>query len=162
MGDYEEYFRALERNTVAPLNRDRVKKILEKNGWFYQVNQDGNLAGAWENGIYLFEITGDKDSVLCVRGTWRGNIDLDDFILVNSLCNRWNTEYYWPKTFARVTDNRELIVHTELPISYHGGLTDSQLDEQIHCALESSEDFFGHLGEQFPQSPSDLGDSQEK
>lgn len=151
MADYEEYFQSLERNIVSPLNRERIKKILEKNGWSYQVNHEGNIAGAWENGIYYFEVTGNRDSVLCVRGTWRGKLDLDDFMLVNSLCNRWNTEYYWPKTYARVTDNRELIIHTELPISYHSGLTDSQLDEHLHCALESSEDFFEQLADKFPQ-----------
>lgn len=151
MADYEEYFQSLERNIVSPLNRARVKKILERNGWSYQVGNEGDIAGAWENGIYHFEVTGNRDSVLCVRGTWRGKLELDDFMLVNSLCNRWNTEYYWPKTYARVTDNRELFVHTELPISYHAGLTDSQLDEHLHCALESSEDFFEKLGEKFPQ-----------
>lgn len=152
MADYEEHFRALERSIVTPLNRDRIKKILEQNGWSYQVTREGNIGGAWENGIYYFEVTGNHDSVLCVRGTWRGNLELDDFMLVNSLCNQWNTDYFWPKTYARVTDNRELIVHTELPISYHSGLTDPQLDEQVHCALESSEEFFEHLAEKFPNA----------
>ncbi|MCI6584516.1 MAG: YbjN domain-containing protein [Mobiluncus porci] len=155
MTDFNDFFRSVERNTLAPLSRDRIKKILEKHGWSYQVNHDGDIGGAWQNGVYYFQVTGENDSVLCVRGTWRANPELDDFILVNSLCNRWNMEYYWPKTYARVTDERELMVHTELPISYRSGLTDAQLDEHVRCALEASEDFFEHLAEKFPKAVAD-------
>lgn len=139
-------------NRLPNLTRDRVKKVLEGHNWSYQVNHDGDVGGAWQNGIYYFQVTGEKNTILCVRGTWRGEPELDDFILINSICNRWNTDYYWPKAYARVTEDREVYVHTELPISWRTGLTDAQLDEQVRCALESSEDFFEHLAEQLPNA----------
>lgn len=152
MPNFDSEFRRLDQNTLSPLNRDRVKKVLEKHGWSYQVDHDGDIGGAWENGVYFFQVTGENDTILCVRGTWRGNPELDDFILINSLCNRWNTEYYWPKAYARVTEDREVMVHAELPISYRSGVADVQLEEQVRCALESSEDFFGQLAKKFPKA----------
>lgn len=134
------------------LSRDRVKRVLEKHQWSYQVNHDGDVGGVWQNGIYYFQVTGENDTIFCVRGTWRGEAELDDFILLNSLCNRWNTDYYWPKAYTRVTEDREVFVHTEVPISWRSGLTDLQLDEQVRCALEASEDFFDHLAEELPHA----------
>lgn len=151
MADYEEYFQSLERNIVSPLNRTQVEEILERNGWSYQVDNEGDIAGMWGNGIYHFEVTGNRDSVLCVRDTRRGKLELDGFMLVGSLCNRWNTEYHRPKACTRVTDNHELFAYTELPISHHVGLIDSQLDGHLRHVLESPENFFEKLGEEFSQ-----------
>lgn len=137
---------------MLPLHRNRVKKILEDHNWSYQVNREGDIGGSWQHGTYFFQITGENDSIFCIRGTWRGHPELDDFILLNSLCNRWNTDYYWPKVYARVTDDRRVYVHTELPISYRNGVSDAQLDEHVHCALESSEDFFESLAKQIPHA----------
>ena len=144
---------------LLPLDRDRIKKVLEKHNWSYQVNHEGDIGGAWQHGTYFFQVTGENDSIFCVRGTWSGQADLDDFLLISSLCNRWNTDYYWPKAYTRVTDEREVFVHTELPISYRQGLSDFQLDEHIRCALESSEDFFENLSKKFAEKEAPETDS---
>lgn len=160
---YENDFDNTVANTVRPMNRDRIKKTLEDNSWSYRVDSEGYIAGFWEKGRFFFELSGSDNTLFCVRGTWEGQPELDDYLLASSVCNRWNMDYYFPKTYVRVTEEREVFVHTEYPVSCHQGLSDAQLDEQIHAALSTSMDFFQLMEEKFPQAlPDKLGDAEAK
>ncbi len=137
---------------LLPPHRDRIKWILEDNGWSYHVGHDGTVSGKWNLGIYSFELYGRKEEIFCVRGTWHKTPELDDYILATSICNSWNEHRFWPKAYAHIDEEGKLMIQTEMAVSYLSGVTDTQLEDHIHCALSTSETFFEELETKLPHA----------
>ncbi|MFT4288436.1 YbjN domain-containing protein [Nocardioides sp.] len=137
---------------LAPLSKDRIKKVLEDAGWSYRVDSDGDIGGGWESGYFYFFVHGDGAELLCVRGTWYGELTTAEFQRALEASNQWNLEKRWPKTYARADDEGDVRLHCELNVDYEYGLTDEQLRQHIICAVNTGEAFFDHLDETFPEA----------
>lgn len=64
---------------LAPLSKDRIKHGLEAQGWSYSVDSDGDIGGGWEYASFCFMLNGKEDELLCIRGSWRGQLVADEF-----------------------------------------------------------------------------------
>ncbi len=135
---------------LAPLSKDRVKAGLEREGWSYGVDSDGDIGGGWEFASFYFFVNGKDDELLCIRGTWRGQLDSADLGKAIELCNNWNAEKLWPKTYARADEEGVVRLHTEHNVDYEQGITDGQLSQQLICAVNTGMSFFENLNENFP------------
>lgn len=137
---------------LSPLTRDRIKLALEAEEWSYSVDSDGDIGGGWEYGSFYFLTNGEQNELLCIRGAWRGQLEGADFVRAVEVCNSWNAEKFWPKTYARVDDEGAVRIHTEHNVDYEQGITDGQLRQQLICALNTSMVFFEQLNETFPET----------
>jgi len=135
---------------LSPLSTARIKAAMEREGWAYGVDEDGDVGGGWEYGTFLFLVTGDQDELLSIRGTWRGELELADFTKAVELCNAWNADQLWPKTYARFDEEGALHIHAEHNVDFEQGVTDGQLSQQLICAVNTAMVFFEHVNEAFP------------
>ncbi|WP_427871062.1 YbjN domain-containing protein [Leucobacter luti] len=136
---------------LAPLSKDRIKASLEREGWSYTVDSDGDIGGGWEYGSFYFFLNGNSDEMLCVRGFWRGRLEEADYARALEACNAWNSEKIWPKVYVARDDEGYGRVNAELNVDYEHGLTDEQLTQHLICAINTSMGFFEHLNEVFPE-----------
>jgi len=136
---------------LAPLTKNRIKEALEREGWSYNVDADGDIGGGWEYGSFYFLVTGKNDELLGVRGYWRGRLESGDLQRALEICNTWNTEKLWPKTYVMRDDEGVVRLYTEHNVDYEHGLTDEQLTLHLVCAINTSMMFFEHVNETFPE-----------
>ncbi len=136
--------------SLVPLSSQRIGHALEAQGWSYTVDADGDIGGGWEYGSFYFFTGGDDDEVLSVRGSWRGQLDPGEFVAAVEVCNEWNAERLWPKTYARRDESGMVRFHTEHNVDFEHGLSDAQLDQQVVCAVDTGIAFYERLNERFP------------
>lgn len=136
---------------LAPLSKDRVKAALERQGWAYSVDADGDIGGGWEYGFFYFFVSGKQDEILHLRGTWRAQLTVAELARATEVCNTWSIEKLWPKVYVREAEGI-VRIHTELNVDYEHGLTDDQLQQHLLCGIETSMSFFEHLNETFPEA----------
>ena len=81
------------------------------------------------------------------KSWWCGALDR----LVD-LCNDWNRDKLWPKTYVTVDDAGAVRVRTELNIDMEYGASDLQLKQSLDCGIATSMSFFESLDKKFPDT----------
>lgn len=138
---------------LEQLSKERIKAALEAKGWSYDVDADGDIGSGWTAGVFWFLTAGREGEVLQVRGVWRGELTSEQYARAGAVCQDWNTNTFWPKTYPRVNEENGVVkVITELTVDYEHGVTADQLGQHLSCALETSHEFFGKLAEAFPEA----------
>lgn len=132
------------------VSQDRLRAWLEEAGFAYFTDSDGDLGGIWHNRIFYLLALGTNCEVLQVRGQWHREASLDHLGAVLEVCNTWNGERIWPKSYVRVRDDGTVVVCTDLTIDVEHGATDAQLDLMLRCGLATGTAFFDRLDEEFP------------
>ncbi|ACZ30281.1 hypothetical protein Xcel_1250 [Xylanimonas cellulosilytica DSM 15894] len=134
----------------APLSRDRVAAWLERSGFAYFTDSDGDLGGLWHGRLFYFLVLGDRDEVLQVRGQWHREATIERLEELLEACNEWNAEHIWPKTYTRVRDDGSVVVCADTTVDVEHGVTDDQLDQLLQCGLSTGSMFFDHLEDEYP------------
>ncbi len=134
----------------SPLSRARVEQWLEAAGFSYFVDSDGDVGGLWHGWLFYFLVLGDDSQVLQVRGQWHRDLTIERLEDVLELCNGWNAERIWPKTYVRVRDDGTVVVCAEVTVDVGHGVSDEQLDQLLQCGLSTGSMFFEHLDSTFP------------
>ncbi|MFV0427945.1 MAG: YbjN domain-containing protein [Arachnia sp.] len=132
-----------------PLSRDRIKQILEQLEVTYSVDSDADIGAGWEEGSFFFLVEGQSEELLCVRGQWRGRLTAGEYPEAVMACNEWNQQTRWPKTYARESEG-SVFLNAELNVDLEGGVTDTQLRQQLQCVIATGLDFFEKLNTKFP------------
>lgn len=136
--------------SAAPLTRKRVEEALERQGWLYRVDDDGDLYASWDEGYFWFFFYGENREVLQARGTWYGTLTQEHELEALRLANEINTDKLFPKVYTQVTDDGQVVVRGELNIDYEKGVTDEQLTLHLRAAIGSTLGAFGRFAEAFP------------
>ncbi|WP_402467910.1 YbjN domain-containing protein [Isoptericola aurantiacus] len=134
----------------VPVSRERVGAWLDAGGFTYFVDSDGDLGGIWHGRMFHFLVLGDDGQVLQVRGQWHREATIERLGEVLEICNEWNAERIWPKTYARVRDDGVVVVCAEVTVSVEHGAADDQLAQMLECGLSTGATFFEHLDAAFP------------
>lgn len=137
---------------LQPLTLDRIRYTLDAQGWKWTIDEDGDIAGGWEDGVYFFFVRGEEGEILYARGQWRGQLDEADFPTALETCNEWNSSHFWPKAYAARLEDGGVGIVSELAVDYEHGLTDAQLQQHLRCLVGTSENFFTSLADTFPQA----------
>lgn len=138
--------------SAAPLTRKRVEEALERHGWLYRVDDDGDLYASWDEGYFWFFFYGENREVLQARGTWYGTLTADQEDQALRLVNQVNTDKLFPKMYTTLTDDGQLHVRGELNMDYENGVTDDQLMLHLRAAIGSTLGAFGRFAEAFPDA----------
>lgn len=126
--------------------------VLASLGWNYTVDDEGDIRGAWEHGSFFFLIDDEDDELLCVRGYWRGRLVDDEYLRALEICNLWNADRLWPKTFVGRDDDGSIRLNAEHTVDYAPGVTDEQLAQHVRCAVGTSMAFFAEADDAFPEA----------
>jgi hypothetical protein len=136
---------------LQPLSKDRVKAALDRESWNYGVDEDGDIGGGWEAASFYFFVTGQNDELFCIRGAWRGKLEGSQFTRAIELCNEWNSQKLWPKTYARLDEEGMVRLHTEHNVDFEQGVSDGQISQQLLCAINTANAFYDTLNEAYPE-----------
>ncbi len=145
MSEGRQYSHVLE-----PLHRDRIKRCLEGEQLRYLVDEDGNVQIGFEAGIFFITVQGPSEEIMLASGTWNKVLDIDDRQRAREICDEWNCDKVWPKTFTQITDSGELRISCEHSVDYEHGLTDAQLVQHLTTMFATALSFFERLDEAFP------------
>ncbi|WP_242496266.1 YbjN domain-containing protein [Xylanimonas protaetiae] len=133
-----------------PLSRDRIVAWLERSGFAYFVDNDGDVGGLWHGRLFSFLVLGDHDEVLQVRAQWHREATIERLEELLETCNAWNADHIWPKAYTRVRDDGSVVVCADTPVDIEPGATDDQLDQLLQCGLTTATLFFDSLDEEYP------------
>ncbi|MFI2104732.1 YbjN domain-containing protein [Isoptericola sp. NPDC019693] len=136
-------------DALAPLSRDRVTDWLERSGFSYFVDSDDDVGGLWHGWLFYFLVLGERSEVLQVRGQWHRDLSIDRLGEILEVCNEWNAERIWPKTYVRVRDDGSVVVCAEVTVDVGGAVGEAQLDQLLQCGLSTGSMFFEHLDTTF-------------
>jgi hypothetical protein len=137
---------------LAAVNKDRIKARLDARGYNYGVDDDGDIGGRWDDHVFYFLLLGKDSEYLQVRGRWSRSLPTSELGQVLVHANDWNAGRIWPKVYVRLEENETLGVYTEHSVDYEPGVTDTQLDQHLGCAVSTSLAFFASLDEHYPEA----------
>ena len=139
---------------LEPLSTERITASFDARDARYVVDDDGDVAGRWEDHLFYFFTLGNDGEILQSRGRWARSIGPEHLAKVLEITNEWNAEKIWPKSYVRVegTDGEELGIYAEVSTDLEHGATDEQVDQLLGCGIASSLQFFAQLDEAFPEA----------
>jgi hypothetical protein len=148
--DHEPVQVAVADLAPGPVDRARVVDWLLLNGFSYFVDSEGDVGGRWQGRLFYFQLFGEHEEIVQVRGQWNRDITIDRLEEVLELCNEWNAERIWPKAYTRVRDNGLVQVYTEVTVDLEFGANDDQLADVLQCGLSTASVFFDSLDDTYP------------
>ncbi|SDQ54308.1 YbjN domain-containing protein [Leucobacter chromiiresistens] len=137
---------------LQPLRQQRLEVVLDELGWTYTVDDAGDARGGWESGSFFFLVDDEAEPLLCVRGYWGGRLGEAEYLGALELCNLWNADRLWPKTFVGRDDDGSIRLNGEHTVDYAAGVTDAQLAQHLRCAVGTTLAFFAEAGDAFPEA----------
>lgn len=140
----------IDPDVPTPLSRDRVAAWLERSGFAYFTDSDGDLGGLWHGRLFYFLVLGDHDEVVQVRGQWNREATIERLEEILAACNEWNADHIWPKAYVRVRDDGTVVVCADTTVDVEAGVNDAQLDQVLQCGLTTGSMFFDSLDEAWP------------
>lgn len=136
---------------AAPLTAARVAAVLDRNGWAYGTDEDGDLGGMWDDHTVHFLRLGEEREVLQVRARWRHVLPAAAHAEVLRTIDGSNRERIVPKLWTHV-DEAGVAVFAETTADGTVGLTDEQVERCVLLGLygamgvfEQLEEELGHL-----------------
>lgn len=135
---------------LTPLSQERIQLALDFRGWNYQLDDEGDIVAAWEDGFFYFLLSGESKEILYIRGTWFVNLTTDEIPLAQQTCQDWNQNTLWPKAYTSTSDTGVVRVCCEHAVDWEHGLTNKQLGQQMLCTVNTGMSFFEKLNEVFP------------
>lgn len=131
---------ALEAAPTLPLlSRDRVAAILEKHGWSFDTDEDGDLFATWEEIPFWFNSHGEQNEIFQVQCQYPWTVDPDQLLNLQSVLDDWNSDETWPRVYFDTHPRTgKLGVFGDVVVDYQVGVTDDQLELHLQCAVDAS------------------------
>lgn len=141
---------AINDAVLPPLSKERVQEALTALEYRSFVDTDGDIGGNWSGRMFYFFQLGEKEEILQIRGQWSRNVAIERLSEFLHLCDEWNRERIWPKTYLRVRDDGTVVVCVEVSTDLEHGVTDDQLQQLLRCGIATGSMFFDDLDARFP------------
>ena len=139
-------------DVVQPLSADRIAAYLKAKDLVFNRDEDGDVFTNFDGNGFVLLATGEKREILVVRGAWQVTAPIEMRDRLVDLCNDWNRDKLWPKTYVTVDDAGAVRVRTELNIDMEYGASDLQLKQSLDCGIATSMSFFESLDKKFPDT----------
>lgn len=123
------------RNVVAPLTRERVRRVCDDQQWKYEVDEDGDVAGSWNGEPFYFIIAGDHDEILQVSSRLTRPIEEFEVDTARQFVDDWHRDKIWPKLALGQDSEGTIRLHATFAVDYEYGVADSQILQQLLCAI---------------------------
>ncbi|MEU4241539.1 YbjN domain-containing protein [Actinoplanes sp. NPDC026619] len=112
-----------------------IKSVLDKHGYTYMIDADGDVVGNFQgNLIYFFQI-GDQGEMLQVRAMVQHIFGMEDVTRLYEFCNSWNHDRLWPKAYVHIQDDGTVNIIGEVLADWEKGVTVEQLDQVMICGI---------------------------
>ncbi|GAA0550755.1 hypothetical protein GCM10010172_36160 [Paractinoplanes ferrugineus] len=120
---------------MQALTHEMIKSVLDKHGYTYMVDADGDVVGNFQgNLIYFFQI-GDHGEMLQVRAMVQHVFGMEEVTRLYEFCNSWNHDRLWPKAYVHIQDDGVVNVIGEVLADWEHGVSDEQLDQVMICGI---------------------------
>ncbi|WP_022867415.1 YbjN domain-containing protein [Schaalia vaccimaxillae] len=139
---------AANENRPTPISQDRIKAVLDSQGWNWFVDNEGDLGGTWDNCQFFFLLIGKDKEILEVYSQWNNTADMEKLDQIRQFIRRWHHDHLWPKCYHRIADDGSIRVFTENALDWAKGVTDEQLLQHIRCALGTAHSFYQALADE--------------
>jgi len=123
--------------TLRPLTNELIMAVLDKRGFTYFTDDDGDVGGWWEDSLIYFFRLGNDHSMLQVRTRARRSFTVEDVPRLYEFCNTWNHDKLWPKVYVHVSDDGSVILCGEVFADLERGVTLPQLDQLMMCGIST-------------------------
>lgn len=141
----------------TPVTRERISAYLREHEYRFELDDDGDPTGLWDENQLWFILMGEEDEILQVRGKLRQSFTAANKIEALRAINDWSRDRIWPKVYLREEDEG-LSLYAEVSVDLEHGVTDAQLAQQLSCGIATSAMAFEALSESLRLGTS-LGDS---
>lgn len=136
------------------LGTDLIAEVLDAMDAEYVV-EEGEVSGAWENGIFSFamlEDTEGKAEVYQVHGTWERVLRANQFPSAVVFANDWNADHVWPKVYALIEDDDTVGLHAEVAVDFGATPTTDQVDQVTNLGIVAALSVFDAAEPEFPDA----------
>lgn len=137
---------------IEPFSIDRVAAYLRTKELRFTQDDDGDVFLTINNNQLVIAAVGKQQEVLTLGGTWQVSAPIETRARMQELCNDWNRDRMWPKTYVTVDDHGAVKLRAEYNVDLEYGVSDLQLEQLLDCGLSSSMQFFKKLDEEFPDT----------
>lgn len=145
-------FRVPARNALSapsPLTRERISAFLTERDYHFNIDDDGDATGTWDDHRFWFLLFGDKQEIVQTRGRWARTLPLEARHNALLVINDWNRDRIWPKTYLREEES-QIAIYAEVSADLEPGSNDDQLAQILSCGLGTAIQFFRNLDSRFP------------
>lgn len=137
----------------AALSSARVQAGLTDLEWRFQVDEDGDIHGGWDEGFFYFLLIGEDHDTLNVRGQWYKRLPVERLAEASAFTEEWNRSRIWPKVYPLVHEpSGTLGIVGEQIVCYAEGVTDEQLKLHLGHAVAFGNQLFEELEKTFPDA----------
>ncbi|WP_022867416.1 YbjN domain-containing protein [Schaalia vaccimaxillae] len=147
-------------DAVRPISQERLCRLFDNQGWFWHIDDDGDLAGNWDDNAFYFRFSGEQKEVLSILSFMRLTVPEEREEELEILIEDWHRERLWPKAYFRRNEDGSLRVMGEVNADYEFGATDAQLLQQCQCALSTTLQLFAHVAGRFELSDPEKGQEE--
>ncbi|WP_067689271.1 YbjN domain-containing protein [Actinoplanes awajinensis] len=120
---------------MQPVDNEMIKASLDKRGFAYFVDADGDVAGNFQGNLIYFFLLGQNKEMLQIRAMMQHVFKVEDVPRLYEFCNTWNRDQLWPKAYVQVTDDGAVVVVGEVSTDWERGITPEQLDQALICGI---------------------------
>ncbi|MDR2896267.1 MAG: YbjN domain-containing protein [Propionibacteriaceae bacterium] len=135
---------------LAPLTTDRVRACMDSHHWHYDISEEGDVGGWWDGYWFVFSFRGRDNEILFAHALWSRKVPADRFAEALAFANEWNLDHLWPMLSVKVR-GEHVVVMADVSVDYSFGLTDSQLDLHVRCAIDTIVAALSWLDSKFPE-----------
>lgn len=144
---------ALALRVRFPFSMSQLNRVLRSQGYRCEFDvQEQLIRGLWNDVAFYFNLSECKQW-LGISSNWdlasRYDSEMSD-VSLQELCNEWNRRYLQPTAYPSAASSRCRSVTLHYSAFVGAGISDAQLDECVHRALDVSLQGHSQLGYVFP------------
>lgn len=143
---------------LQPLTHELIIDVLDGMESEYELDEDGDPIGQWDNGLFYFLIlsSGLSDAIFQVHGRWEESLPSERFGEAAIFANEWNSSEGLPMAFARLEEEDDTVgIYAETNVDFGSGLTLEQLTITIENGIGMALALFDAAQEMFADDPED-------
>ena len=143
---------------LQPISIERYCRRLDTNDVSYSLDDDGDPAARFDDGVFWFMAQGADSDIIHIRGRWIPTLTPDQFGEAMQVANTFNETHLMPKCYVVQTDEETVLAFADLVVDATYGVSDDQLDMYFSAATATAQQFYAALGEAFPERAALLDD----
>lgn len=136
---------------LEPLSQDRFRRAFDASDVNYGTDDDGDLVAGFGPGIFWFMVTGAEKDILRIQSRWMATLPADQLGRVIELGNEFNASHYFPRCFAQLNAEGEVLAFCDIIADCTYGITDDQLEVYLSAATSTANQYYEVLAEEYPE-----------
>lgn len=152
---------------LQPLTSALVASVLDRLEADYEIDENGDCHGWWEQGYIYFQVlseAGEDMSVYQVHAVWEFALEKDKFGEAVVFANEWNSSQGMPMAIVRIDEEEDLVgLYGETIVDFGPGVTFGQLTQVTENGIAFAMTLFEAAEEMFADvlsADAELGETE--